>query len=447
MNGLVMCVRTCMLVSYFSFAAATVGCGDTTQSSGSPPNDASPPESWLVHVEVVGKPPESEPLKVLTSRPDGSIDALTETDASGKVDVSVAHLGAVSVFQTQQLVGYPAYHLADTFFDVDHDLEFRVQYLRWTQEEPHGQVRFVPDTSTFPSGTVAWSVEPACELRKQTMYKASEWILYEAMDACQGATETFAVAFALDAGGRALAAKLLDHLPLTNEDQTITVSFASSNAFTNFELDTSLAGIDPNLVSASIRSTAPGTSYGLDAHVSTSLGYDPMLSSPLVSPVLTEFFSEYRLQTWGLRPDIPGVLVERKVQRYSTTSTLPTDFAADPSALAPMQSISDLDWTLPQRPKRTYSIAPGPQGDCVYAGLAWTDASGSQLTSWLGIRAARPSGSFQVPEIPDSLADYVPSPDREILEWTTNVGHHVWPLPCSDRATWGDSRSESASSP
>lgn len=431
-------------------AVVALGCGevsndDSGAASGGGSGGVGVPDKWLVHVEVVNKPVDSGPISVLASDPTGAMDVLTQTDASGTVDVQIGHLGAVTVFQSTEFGSGVIYRSAQTLFDVDQALTFRVRYLESNDYEPHGQVRFVPDTTTFPSGTVAWSIYPACAGQKQTMYEASEWILYEQLDACEGASETFAVAFALDAAGKALAATLLEHLPLTADDQTVSVSFANPKAFTNFEPAVPSGDIDPALVSGTLWAQAPGTSYGQGAHLYETFGYNEELPSPLFEPVLTDFFSAFQIQLVARRPDVPGVLVGREVTRFLSTSTFPNELAVDPLALAPVESVSAVDWTVPDRPRRSYSIAPGPLGNCSASYMSWTLSNG--LAQWMGTRDAEASGAFQMPEIPSSLSDYVPSPESDLASWGTSVGHTSRPTPCSDLATWTDARTESANAP
>jgi hypothetical protein len=386
---------------------------------------------------------------VLVSNPDGGRYDLVQLDETGQVDVQVPHLGAVTVFQTAEAGGLQeglVLRYAYSFTLVDEPTSVRVPLALANMAAATSQdsITFTADPATLPVGTERVRVQLPCIGTLETAGGPAQPIVTESRP-CLDASEYYVAAFALDASGKALAATLLEHLPVSPGAKSHTLAFDPATPFTN--LSSKLAPVDPQVDGVSLRvaAYAPGASYGAFPYVESEIGLSAPVAVPEVSvPVVTSFFEEFVLTASVSHPDVPGALSQRADHRTARVKSVPSSFDLDVAEIAPIASVSNESWTVLERPYVTYSLGEGGLGSCVNGRMGWTDWQEVVLWSWSA--KAQQSGTFQVPDLPALLSEYAPTSDVKMMNWAGGVSHLQQATPCSDLAA-SDLSSRSARAP
>jgi hypothetical protein len=361
---------------------------------------------------------------VLTSNPDGSVHALTQTDASGKVDVEVPHLGSVSVFTTANAEdGSLAVRRVSTYSNVDASTTFESEPVQVLYGQKLGTAKFVP-VGPLPVGTESVRVELPCGGARENEGEPSSAIAFESVSVCDDMTEYFAVAWALDALGEPLAASVIEHLPAIPGDVTYELDFSKLEAFELFQPE--VAPLSAEIAEVSARVTGL-----LDlARMDGTFIQKPPFGSANALPTLTDYFPEFELVLYATFATDANASVHRASSRWLRTNTLPASFSLDPNELASFESVSPVDMTEAHRPRMTFSLAPsGTLGNCVGGHFAWSD---EVFTIWSDDRKFQSSGSFVLPELPPSLAEFAPSSTSTLATSFVGVGHQAVNGECSE---------------
>lgn len=393
------------------------------------------PSSWSVHVEVVGKAADAPALAVLISREDGSQESVTETDATGKVDVEVPHLGSVTVFHSAPSAAPGlTVQTVTTYARVDEESTFRVEVFDLSGAPPAlaDALTFEVDPATLPLGTDRVVVQIPCVDAKESEGDPANPIVFDTPDGCAGATEYYAAALALDASGHALGGTILPHLPFATGAVTHTLSFDTA-AFV--ELEPEIVPTDPATddIGVEVWSYPPGSSYGRYPYVKSTTGIaHPVGSQKLTIPIVDGFFTRFELKGSIWHPDVAAV-VQRVDNRFLTASTLPAAFSFD-AKIARVASVTNAYGDALERPSVGFSLESGALASCVAGRLAWQNDSDT-VTLWRWTQKVTTSGEFEVPALPASLVGYGWNTGSTYLNWGSGVSHLKQSTPCADFAT------------
>lgn len=407
----------------------------TRETARDPARDAAmdaEPTSWLVHVAVVGA---TEAIPVLVSEPDGSIHSVTQTDAGGKLDVEVPHLGSVSVFtRDEDNESGVTLRAIRTQASVDANMTFRTSPADVSFTPKLDKVTFVP-TGPLPTGTDHVRISLPCGGYAENAGDPSGAISFETFSSCEGATQYFAVGWAMDSSNEPLAATVVDELPVGPGPVTYDVDFSTSQPFALFHPDV----LEPtaDVSELYVRVVGLVDSGGMLMRMEESFDLKPPISIPAI-PMLTSYFPNFEIAVLLTLVPTDASPFPHGSSRFLRATALPSSFVLDPNSLAPIESVSPIDVTDPARPKLTFSIVPGgTQGNCVSANLVWSNSDFEPVV-WSSFSGFQQGAAFQVPELPPSLSDMRPDSDSEFYEWGTSVNHVSQDVDCGEHVEFGN---------
>lgn len=384
-------------------SGGSAGSGGTGGAGGDA--DAGPVK-WPVHVEVVNHDTPGSTISVLSSMPDGGVDALTPLDSSGKMDVNVVDGGSVHLLiQSSTVVSgivvvkrfVYSYYAISAESSVKRELESAVQ------NPEVGDITFYPD-GTFPGGTSYVRVWPACSISNANSGNPYAGIPFPGLQACANATEYWAAALAFNAAGDAISAQLLEHLPVASSPTTIYISFGSPATYVTKKTTFAPLPADASSLGVSIGSSNPtGTAYGdqpftvLFGKTATVAAANGNVAVAVVTKNIPEFVVT-DLVSWT-----DGALM-RSTRRSQIVTTL-ADTVWDPTGPARFESLSELDVTDVERPSVTWALeTSGVVGECVETYGAWL--VGESRTYWQAWQSASATGEVRFPALPDDATEF-----------------------------------------
>lgn len=365
-----------------------VGCGQTDG------DDGGHPDSWIVHVELVGPVPEDLPV-VLVHRDDGSLRLVTKVDSNGRADVEVPHRGQVSVFTERPAVPQvdTEAHYVDTYTEVDHEVTFRVPITRTVPPAVIGPISFVatgplpPKTQrvevSLPCTTMSWSNVPWNQEGDPTVP-----VVIPSIPRCSDAKESVALVSARGEKSKVLGVKLVEHVALAPGAKTYEVSFAAPEPVETYAVH--FAGESGQLA---VANRAPSDPYGTAADIEYRVGgYDPSGTVSVTLPVVSEFFEQRVLSARA------GSLV-----RTQPAAQFEQEFSLDPSALARTDRLGKIDDPVKIYPIEWSYPEGGRFGTCHSLGVRWHLGGAYE---WRIHRRFLRQGEFTTPELPEELASY-----------------------------------------
>lgn len=368
------------------------------------------PVRWPVHVEVVHHDTAGTTVEVLSSLADGSVDALTPLDASGKMDVEVVDGGSVHLLvKTSKLVNSTVVvdRKVYSYYSIDQERSVVRALDPGVPSTVVGDITFYPD-GTFPGGTSYVRVWPSCNGNKANAGNPYAGIPFLDMLACENATEYWAAVIAFNAAGAPISAQLLEHKPVAASPTTVYISFGTPASYVTKKTNFAPVPADATLLGVSVAAESPtGTTYGdkpltvLFSNAAPVATANGSISVPVVTKNIPAFVVTETIG-WA---DIG--LVARSTRRTQRVTSL-ADSTWDPTGPTRFASLSDLDVTDVERPSISWTLeSSGVMGSCTEASSAWL--VGEEWTYWQGRNLGAASGTVQFPELPAEVAGFAPS--------------------------------------
>jgi hypothetical protein len=386
----------------------------TDAGSDASDGDSSPPlATWSVLVEANGMPEGGAGLAVLSSLPDGGIYELGETDANGQVSMNVPDGGSISVFakvNDSSTGTLKTRRDVFSYFGVKAEHPFRLPNaeLPAPDNAPIGDITFIPDGS-FPGGTAVVDVRIPCEGNQVNSGNPYAVLVFPQLSVCNDATEYYAVLRALDATGKVVSAAFIENIPASPGNSSYIASFQTPVSFGDYQ--TQLSPLPTDAITAAV-TVKTGLASGTYSPSYAKVSYSGLLGTPLgaglVTVAVVTAFPEYEVHdVMGFASTAEGL--QRTNHRYRTVSTLENG-TWDATELGRLATLSPYDLAIIERPSLSWTFESAANlGHCVNANAKWfKDGSLDDLTAWSATRAVGATGSVQLPELPDTLAEYAP---------------------------------------
>lgn len=371
------------------------------------------PQTWPVHIDVAGHDSAGTTVSVLSSLPDGSIYGVTALDPSGKMDAAVVDGGSVHLLvKNSSLVSGSVFvsRTVHSHYSITEESTVTQQLYYGVQNTPVGDVTFYPD-GTFPGGTTSVRVWSPCNNDQANSGNPYAGILFDDMVACAGATEYWAAAIAFNAAGKAISAQLLEHLPVASSPTTIYISFGSPASFASRKTTFTALSADATQIKSYVGVGNPtGTTYS--GYFPTELFSKgaPAADGSVEVAAVTKNFSQFAVGdsvTWT-----EVAQLHRSTGRTQVVTTL-SDSVWDATAVARVESVSQLDLTELDRPSLSYSLeSTGEVGECIETFGSWYESSGS--TYWQARGPAQTSGVLKFPALPTDFEEFALSAGQTV---------------------------------